>query len=216
MAKPRPTPEEQLLDLIEKGGEGPETAQFKRKRRFRLSFSGLRLFFERGIGQLFHRLKAGLKEPNLKVLNKVFLVISIIILACSVVDFVFGRPNIEGIYERIKPIKAMQAEAALVQEETRPFLHYLEMVRRRNIFGPIELKPKAEPEDKKKTLQDLVKDLSLVGISWEEEPIAMIEDKSANKTYFLKTGDLINKFKVDEILKDKVILRLGEETIDLM
>ena len=104
MAKRRLTPEEQLLDLIEKGGK-PEAAKFKRKRKLFLGFGFLKnqwLFLGRGIKQGFVRFKTGLREPNLKLLNKVFLAISIILLCYSIIEFAFGRPDIEGIYGRMR------------------------------------------------------------------------------------------------------------------
>jgi type II secretory pathway component PulC len=43
----------------------------------------------------------------------------------------------------------------------------------------------------------------------------MIEDKKASNTYFLKTGDTINKMKIEEILKDRVILNYAGQRIEL-
>jgi len=218
MAKRRLTPEEQLLDLIEKGGKPEGTAGFKRKRKFFLGFSSLRnqwLSLGKVIKQGLLRIKAGLREPNLKLLNKVFLVISIILLCYSIVEFVFGRSAIEGIYRRRRPIKGKEPEEIIMPQD-RPFLHYLEMVRRRNIFSPIVLKEAPKPEDKKKQVQKMAEDLSLVGISWGKEPVAMIEDRAVKKTYFLKKGDMINKFKIDDISKNKVILSYEKEKVELM
>jgi hypothetical protein len=44
----------------------------------------------------------------------------------------------------------------------------------------------------------------------------MIEDQDAKKTYFLNQGDKIREFKVESILKNKVILSYGGKKIDLM
>lgn len=218
MAKQRPTPEEELLKLIEKGDAGG-AVKFKRKRKFALSFGplrGLKLFFEKRIGQGLSVLKGGLKEPNLKVVNKLFLIVSIALLTYSIIDFVFQRPNIKEVYRKSQLIKQRRPPER-VTEEVRPFLHYLEAVGRRNIFSPITLKETEEPEVDKKQLQELAKDLSLVGISWDNaKPVAMIEDKKDNRTYFLREGEMINKFKIDKILKDKVILRYEGQMIELM
>lgn len=217
MAEQRFTPEEQLLNLIEKGGE-PETVKFKRKRKFLFGLGNLklRLFsLRKGMLHSLARLKSGVKEPNLKVLNKVFLVISLILLSYSIVEFVFVRSDIEAVFKKAKrPIKKEAEEKPLL--EPRPFLHHLEMVRRRDIFSPIRLKEAEKPEVKKKQLQEMAKDLSLVGISWGEEPLAMVEDKKANKTHFLKKGDMLDNLKVEDVLKDRVILSFMGETMELM
>lgn len=217
MARQRPTPEEELLNLIEKGDDAG-AAGFKRKRGFFLSLSGLKsswLSLGSGISRGLSGFKSGLREPNLKVLNKVFLVISLVLLTYSIMDFVFSRPDIEEVYRKSRLVKEREP-LRKPAEELRPFLHYLEVVRRRNIFSPVVLKEAEKPEVKKKRLQEMAKDLSLVGISWDKEPVAMIEDKKEKKTYFLKKGQKINKLKIEDILKDRVILSFGGEKIELI
>ncbi len=210
------TPEEQLLKLMKKGDEA-ENTKFSRRRKPFLNFGnlkGLRYSLTKGIGRLLTRLSNGLREPNLKALNKIFFILSVVLLGYSVAGFVFGRPDIKEVYEKSRLMEWKQSGQEAISD-VRPFLHYLEVVRRRNIFSPIVLKEAEKPEAKKKRLQEMVKDLSLVGISWDKEPVAMIEDKKAKKTYFLKKGQKINKFKIEDILKDRVILRFGGEKIEL-
>ena len=217
MAKQGPTPEEQLLKLIEKGDEAG-TARFKRRRKLFLNFGGLRNLWRsliKAINQPLIRLRKGLREPNLKAVNKFFLILSVILLGYSIVGFVFGRPDIRKVREKSRLIKEEQS----VDKDLfppRPFLHYLEMVRRRNIFSPVTLKEGEKPEVKEKKLLAMAANLKLVGISLEKEPVAMIEDIKAKKTYFLKAGDTINKFKVDTISNDRVILNYRGDKIELM
>ena len=211
------TPEEQLLKLMKKGDEA-ENTKFSRRRKPFLNFGnlkGLRYSLTKGIGRLLTRLSNGLREPNLKALNKIFFILSVVLLGYSVAGFVFGRPDIKEVYEKSRLMEWKQSGQEAISD-VRPFLHYLEVVRRRNIFSPIVLKEAEKPEVKKKRLQEMVKDLSLVGISWDKEPVAMIEDKKAKKTYFLKKGQKINKFKIEDILKDRVILSFGGEKIELI
>lgn len=217
MAKQGFTPEEQLLKLIEKGSEA-ETTGFRRRRKLFLSFSSLKGLWRsltKGISRPLTRLSNGLKEPNIKAVNKIFFILSAILLGYSIVGFVFGRPDIKRVYEKSRLIKWKQSEQKVVSE-VRPFLHYLEMVNRRNIFSPVSLKEATKTEAKKKQLQEMVKDLSLVGISWGKEPIAMIEDIKAKKTYFLKKGMRINEFNIEDILEDRVILSFEGEKIELI
>ena len=55
----------------------------------------------------------------------------------------------------------------------------------------------------------------LVGISWSNDPDAMIEDTKAKKTFFVKRGQMVGEFKVQAISRDKVILSYGQEEIEL-
>ncbi len=96
-------------------------------------------------------------------------------------------------------------------------MHYLALAQRRNIFSPIELVKETDVvEEKKKALQDFLEDLSLVGISWDKEPQAMIESKEAEQTYFLKKGEFLNNLKIERIYRNKVILSYEGEEAELM
>jgi len=214
-AKQEFTPEEQLLKLMEKGDEA-KTTKFRHRKESILSLGGLkglRRFLIKSISRFLTKLGNGLREPNLKALNKIFFILSMVLLGCSVAGFVFGRPDVKKVYEKSRLMKWKQSGQEAISD-VRPFLHYLEVVRRRNIFSPIVLKQAEKPEVKKKRLQEMVKDLSLVGISWDKEPVAMIEDKKEKTTYFLKKGQTINKLKIEDILKDRVILSFEEEKIE--
>ena len=215
MAKEKFTPEEQLLKLIEKGEATPTPGLKPKKVGF---LKKLWLPFANNLGWSIRKLKKGLKEPNLKVLNRVFLFMCIGLVVYSMTDFIFKRPDINEFYQKTRQaIKKIEKTEIKPLVEQHPFLHYFEMVRRRNIFSPVILKKdKPKPEAKKITLRKLVKDLRLVGIAWSEEPVAMIEDTATKKTYFLKSGESINDFKIDNILKDRVVLSFEGETIELM
>ncbi len=218
MARQRLIPEEELLKLIEKGDDA-ETVRFKRKRGLFLSFGRLKnfwLFLSREIKQSVDRFKSGIREPNLKVLNKAFLVIGVVLLTYSITDFLVSRPDIKEVYRKSRLMKKRKP-LRKATEELRPFLHYLEVVRRRDIFSPVVLKETEKPEAKKKRLQEMIKDLRLVGIAWDDKkPVAMIEDKKEKKTYFLEEGQMINKLKLEDILEDRVILNFKGEKIELL
>jgi hypothetical protein len=214
MAEQRSTPEEKLLKLIEKE-DGNKTVIFKRKRNIFFIFSNFWFSLKKITGLRVGRLKGGIREPNLKVLNKFLFVISILLLGYSVMDFAFNRPDIKDAHEKSRHVRE-DGETGKLVSETRPFLHYLEMVRRRNIFSPIALKQVEKPEVKKKQLQEMASDLGLVGISLDEEPMAMIEDKKKEKTFFLKKGDKIGVFEIEDILENKVILSFEGKKIELI
>lgn len=64
-------------------------------------------------------------------------------------------------------------------------------------------------------VSDAAKNLRLAGISWSAAPDAMIEDISGQKTYVVRKGQQVKNFTVEEIRRDKVILRLGQELVEL-
>jgi len=214
MAEQRSTPEEKLLKLIEKE-DGNEAVIFKRKRSIFFIFSNFWFSLKKITGHGIGRLKGGAKEPNLKVLNKLLLVASILLLGYSIVDFALTRPNIKEAHKKSTHTREESGADSMVSE-ARPFLHYLEMVQRRNIFSPIALKEVEKPEVKEKQLQEMSSDLSLVGISLDEEPVAMIENKKEEKTYFLKEGDKIGEFEIENIQENKVILNFKGKKIELI
>ena len=221
MAKNKPTPEEQLLNLIE-DGEGPSTLRLKRKKSSAFSFislsalvsvfARLKIAIKDGLAQL----RGGIDEPNLKVWNRVLAVAAIILFVYLTADFTLRRLDIKQFTKRVSAAGGRSFQGNVLAD-LRPFLYYLEMVQRRDIFSPVKLISAEDPEDEaKKLLSVLIKDLRLVGISWGKDPQVIIEDAKDNKTYFLKTGDTINKFKINAILKDKVILESEGQKMDLM
>jgi hypothetical protein len=221
VAKKKNTPEEELLSLIEKDNDSDiSNVRIKRKRKlFFLSIFNFKNHFQFLFGLikgLFSKLKKSLQEPDLKVLNKFLIMVVLLLAIYLAIDFVLQRENINNIYK-----KEVVADKTIwdidKEKETLPFLYYLEMVQRRNVFSPIELDvPEEEEKKEKENLVKLSQGLKLVGISLGENPSAMIEDQNAKKTYFLNQGDKIREFKVESILKNKVILSYGGKKIDLM
>ncbi|MCF7887582.1 MAG: hypothetical protein K9L71_04145 [Candidatus Omnitrophica bacterium] len=220
MARKNNTPEEELLSLIE-GDDNSDVFDARLKRRKQSSFFSIfnlkkhwlsfTIFFE----SFLAKIKKGFREPNIKVINKILITIAALLLIYIIFDFIFQRLDLKEVEKDLE----LTTPGVFFQEDegkTRPFLYYLEMVQRRNVFAPVGLgKDKEEIEKAKETLSKMAKDLKLVGISWGQDPQAMIEDPKTKKVYFLKTGDDIDKFKVEEILKSKVILSYQGETIEL-
>ena len=221
MAKNKPTPEEQLLNLIE-DGEGPSTSSLKRRKSSAfssVSLNGLSTIFARikiAIKAGVVQLKGGIDEPNLKVWNKVLAVLAAILFVYLSADFTLRRLDIKQFTKKVSAVKGRNFQEN-VATEVRPFLYYLEMVQRRDIFSPVKLISAENPqEEAKKALFTLIKELKLVGISWGKDPEVIIEDTKDGRTYFLKTGDTISKFKIEVILKDKVILEAEGQKMELM
>ncbi|MFA6357507.1 MAG: hypothetical protein WCY09_02435 [Candidatus Omnitrophota bacterium] len=221
MAKNKPTPEEQLLNLIE-DGEGPNTLSLKRKKSSSFSFGNLSAVFSffpalvKIIKNGLAKLKGGTDEPNLKAWNKVLAVIAVVLFVYLTGDFALRRLDIKQFTKKISTLKSRSFKENL-PVEVKPFVYYLEMMQRRDIFSPVRLVSVENPNvEAKKILATLIKDLKLVGISWGNVPEVIIEDTKDNKTYFLKAGDTIGKFKIDAVLKDKAILESDGQKMELM
>ena len=143
---------------------------------------------------------------NIESSNRFLIVVCSLIICFSIFDFILNKEDINIFYERISNTRAKEhREKDIVR--LRPFLHYLAVVQRRNIFNPTEPTDDIDKtKEREKALQDFLKDLVLVGISWGKEPQAMIESKKLKQTYFLNVGDVISNLKIEAILKNKVIL----------
>ena len=94
-----------------------------------------------------------------------------------------------------------------------------EKIRLRDLFSP---KPETKSEEVKMeqgpSVDDLVKDLRLVGISYSpatNESYVMVENIKTELTYILQEGDTIANFVIEQILSDKVVMRIGGETVEL-
>lgn len=105
----------------------------------------------------------------------------------------------------------------------RELAEYLDILTRRNIFQPYEVKVAAQKADGTvesvaTPISDRTKDLKLVGISWLDTPesaSAMIENTQSGVTYFLKSGEQINSVTVKEIFADSIIIRFGDEEMEM-
>ncbi len=163
--------------------------------------------------EVFGGLFVKLQNVDPKTVNKTLIVILVVLTILVVYYAMSKRYNIERIAGAVSSIPAPPPRARTI-EDFKPGQFYVEEVKRRDIFHPISEKVKTSVT--KSTLQEMAKDLSLAGIYQGVYPEAMIEDKAAKKTYFLKEGDEIKGLKVKSILKDRIILRYGEEDIEIL
>ena len=111
--------------------------------------------------------------------------------------------------------RVMPPRSRPVQEQGLGFVntyeHYAEVIGKRNLFVPSsEVKEKRDVPD-----VNLIGGLSLLGIVNSQPAQAIIEDKKAQKTYFLYEGQYIGEIKVDKISEGRVTLSYGSEAFDL-
>lgn len=219
------SPEERLFKVIQETKKPADQSQIRRdklplnlKRLKQVLGSFILKFKPRGqvnkpMAAASIALPIKLHDIDLKKVNRALWVI-LILLVLLTAYYVLKRPNLSKVTGAVLD-GGYQARSAKPIETFKPPAFYAEQARKRDVFHPVTSAIKGIAGS---GLQALTKDLGLAGIY---QPVgkpseAMIEDKAAKKTYFLKEGDEIKGMKVKSILKDRVILQYGEEEMELM
>lgn len=216
------TPEKELLKLIEEPGKEKEKAGTYAIHSGLSLFSlgawiGRLSFFKKKLGNKWKR-SDQLYLADLKKLNGLLL-LSTIILG---VYFINNLSYSISTYDKLPQLEPqLQGETKPTSFKEDSFLkktaaYYFEKIAQRDIF---KMGPKPLVTEEKKKVSPVVieatKNLKLVGISWSDNPDAMIEDTQAKRTFFLKRGQNIGKMKIQAIFKDRVILSYEGEEVEL-
>lgn len=233
MAQRKPiTSEKQLLSIIEnpegvnefkmraRGGKrGPSplfSAAMWRERFFFLTDRIKKLFSPASIKSLV--------EKNL--INRVLFFGALLAASYAIADFSY----LLNYGERMEDLETRRYEKSDSEfslkfaTEDKGEEYYLAKVGERNIFRMGYVVPEPEPEvpverearyNPIPAIVELTQDLKLVGISWSDKPDALIEDAKAFRTFFVREGQMIGEVRVEQILKDKVVLKHGEDTVEL-
>jgi hypothetical protein len=152
--------------------------------------------------------------------------INMVLLGVICLLVVYGGISAFISFKGLRAIAVKQYSAAAMAQTVQEFKgvaplppasFYQKKIAQRNIF-----KRGAKPGDDKMTeagpsskTAEMLKNLRLVGISWSDNPDIMIEDVKLAKTFFVKKGQMVGEFKVENVFKDKVILRYNKETVEL-
>ena len=225
------TSEKQLLSLIE-NPDGQNALDIKaraagrrlfplfsaeRRERFFFSVKRLKVYFSPASWK-------GLLEKN--VINKVLFFAALLAVSYAIADFSYLLNYADRMQElETKRYEKGDAEFSLkLPEAKKGEEHYLAKIAERNIFRMGYVTPEPEPEvpvarearySPVPEIVELTQDLKLVGISWSAEPDALIEDAKALRTFFVREGQMIGKVKVEQILREKVVLSYEEDTVEL-
>jgi len=228
MAQERPTtPEKQLLKLIEDPkaeGLGIQAHAIKHRSLGLFSFSawiGRFSFFKDKIVKSF---KGGeLPQLDVKTVNMI-MILGIFALGIYLVSNITmsitnskKMPDVDFGIQKGQEF-ADVGKASLLKAAS----YYLEKVKERNIFEIGEKKEIEQPKEvadktklpSQKTME-VIQNLKLVGISWSDNPDAMIEDTRSMRTFFVKRGETIGDIKIQAIFKDKVVLNCAGEEVEL-
>lgn len=201
MAEDKVTPEEKLLKAI----ENPINVKAKP-----LSMSSERprepLSFKKWLGNLKQkRLKARI---SFKGIYKALMIGSIAITIIGVFIFVKGHNDLTKHFKNLN--EGLSANLKEEKEKYPLSINLAEAIndtKIRNIFTSLPAKSEAAAP---KLVELAMSNLKLVGILWSDNPQAMIEDVSANKTFLLGRDEALGDFKIKKILRDRIII--GKDT----
>ena len=219
------TPEKQLLKLIEEPGardpKKKDAAVIKRQGLSLISagaWTGRAAFFKDKFSGLA---KGDIRQVDVvKVINN-FLGLSVLGL---LVYFGISSSVSLSSLKKMPSLKlklqetAKQASILSAASPLKEVSIYIDKVKERNIFKIGGKKPdevlEAKPGSESQIAQ-LTQQFKLVGISWSDDPDAMIEDIKSARTMFIKKDQMIGELKVKEIFKDKVVFSYGKDEMEL-
>ena len=189
------SPEEKLLKIIEEPRE---------KKSEKAPFA----FNKKGFNKL--KLSSQLKNINFLDFSNRFLLFGGVILTILLILTIFKPVQTQGLAvgpgEEIGFLQPITDEGLQSQMDS-----YVDSILKRNMFDVLQAVGAAAAAIKEEL------DLKLVGIIFlgKNQSQAIIEDKDT-RTYLINEGDLVlGQIKVEKIESNRVILRRGEETIEL-
>ena len=218
------SPEEKLLKLIESGEKGPRRFVFWDVRTWAALFFPLKQKAKRLARFRFPRGLAP-RELHFNLINRGLMVLLIFLVAAIAFNMNRVQPSLKALFSQVVASRPLAGEEQALAS-LRPLADYVREVEKRDLFHPVPPPKPKEPEPKAalvkppgptslEILREKATALKLVGISWGETPIAMIEDTTKRETSFFKAGQFINEIQVKAILKDRAVLSYGDAEYDL-
>ncbi len=141
---------------------------------------------------------------------------ALFIAACLylIISFIYPWVGLQGFkFSPVIPEKINEFNKAPARD-VKPYEFYLEGIGNRRIFtSPAKQETYKEPP--KAVSQDLLRDITLLGIVSGENPQAIIEDKKAQKTYYLNKGQFIGELQVTDIREGKITLDFNGQAFEL-
>ena len=234
MANENLTPEEQLLKIIESGNPSPSSPKGSgggKKKGFSFglpSFSklkGMYSFFKGDFRKKFAKSSPLKFKVSLRWVNRLLIGFSASLGIFLVVNLAFFRQDPEKTFALDSEIPA----SSIIQSsafQPKPVSYYKEPTQRRNLFAPLEPKKivpsdqgggpsQAQQAPKERQIDVLTQGFKLVGISWGNDPQAMIEDTAKKRTYFVRPGQTIDKIQVRGVFRDRVVLGYEDQEKEL-
>ncbi|MDD5454126.1 MAG: type II secretion system protein N [Candidatus Ratteibacteria bacterium] len=219
MAQDKSTPEKRLLELIESPSE--RTIREIKKKRIRNSFFSISAirgkfsFLKQHAGSNLSRHKFAL---DIRQINIILVFCAVGLATYLVMSWLNASNKLDDVSNLKTEFKTNgQVKSYLPASFLRDISYYSQRVNMRNIFkldleanNPHEKEGDVKAEEVvtvKDELAKIMEQLILVGVSWSDNPVAMIENTNAKMTYFLKNGEeIVNGVIIKQIFIDRVIL----------
>ena len=171
------------------------------------------------------------QKLDLKFINRILVAVLAGLVILTFYVIFRKRPDVTSVKAAVSKINFLDIEpvkSAAFQNVT----YYVEQAETRDIFNtfvekreepavvvPVEPEKSPEPPSPPKVpIEEKAKDLKLIGISWGNDPKAIIKDQKTQEVHFVAEGELIEgtEVSVKEIKKDEVILFSEEDTMSLL
>lgn len=194
-----PTPEEKLFAVIQGASPSPlkpRSAPFSWRRA----------------GSDFTRRLSALDLPRV---NQALIVVAVVLGGLCVLQPLVFWPRVDRLLAEAPSPVAPTFVPPL--QGLKPLEHYVEVVTAQDPFRIGE--PPATGETAAATApppvdpRTLVADMKMVGISWSDQPVAMIEQRG--QTFVVKQGETIGSAVVKDVQKDRVILTINGHDVEL-
>ncbi len=154
-------------------------------------------------------LKSGSFDPDaLKAFNKYAVIILAVIAFYIFFDIILVSPSRKAAYTifRVSLPGAVTLPApSQMPIETKNYSHYSNQIAGKKIFSASPF-IQTETQSGPGSGEALTDNLGLVGIIPGADPQAIIEDKKAQKTYYLIKGQSVNDIILEDINENKVTL----------
>lgn len=234
MVQQKPTPEEQLLKLIEgqgaPGSSSPQTGKARRAGKPFDPLSGFRKFsgmFEYWRNHFQKKSSTGTALQleaalDIKWLNRALIVMVMLTLGYLVMDLAFFKPGRPDIFSNVSVTEPVFSAGQGMGIQGKESSFYLDGVKRRNPFLPAGTATPTGTEEESlpgtggsNIITEMLQGYKLVGISWGDEPLAMLEESATGRTYFLKKDQEFKGIKVQQIDKERVRLTFEGQEAEL-
>ncbi len=236
MDERKPTPEEQLLKLIENPAAGSASATAQASSASKNAKGLPSASFLQVLSGLLKKsspeIKSGKNQnaahrpfPYVKGLNALLVAATLAAVIYLMLDLLVFKKNTQEVLTQVSTAEnVFPVQGADEKNQKHDIQYYQDLIERRNPFvlgaKPVvdEKKPEAVhlPAAHSEKMNQVLQTLKLVGISWTGEiPLAMIEEVQSGKTFFLKEGQELNRLRVQKIDKEKVTVTYEGEEADL-
>jgi hypothetical protein len=166
---------------------------------------------------IFKFFKGGYKHLDISSINLVLVAGIAFLLVYFFINFSSSLNRLKtGIsIKEISNITSTKEQIIKEVSALRGLPYYMDKINKRDIFKRADKQEEyAEPVFSSK-FAELTSNLRLAGISWSDNPDAMVEDTKLGKTYFVQIGANVGELKVENIQKDKIVLRYNKELFEL-